>query len=203
MSSFKNVSGDYTIVVENGIGTVYIDGNLDVSGNITYVSDLAVNDAFIIVAANNTGTVTDMGLVAQKTSNTYAGLRYNTTVGAWQISNNVSQNGAPIDSYANINIGGGAAFVAGSNTQIQFNDGGNFGATANLAFDKSLNRLTIGNGSAVLGNTGAALSYAGNGVALYNNITNSGGTGVYVVGATTTNDELVSLTKAKLFAIIF
>lgn len=203
MSTFKNISGDYTITVQNGVGTVYINGNLDVAGNITYVTDIAVNDAFIIVAANNTGTVTDMGLVAQKTSNTYAGLRYDTTVGAWQISNNVSQNGAPIAAYANINSGGGAAFIAGSNTQIQFNDGGNFGATANLTYNKTINQLAIANGSAVLGNSGGAISYPGNGVALYNNTTGAAGTGVYVVGATTNNDELINLTKARLFAIIF
>ncbi len=69
MASYKNISGNWYITVENGVGTIYVDGNLDVSGNITYVSELAVNDAFIIVAANNTGTVTNMGLIAQKNRN--------------------------------------------------------------------------------------------------------------------------------------
>jgi len=64
MATYKNISSDWYISVDSGVGTIYVDGNLDVAGNITFVSELAVNDAFIIVAANNTGTVTSMGLVA-------------------------------------------------------------------------------------------------------------------------------------------
>lgn len=203
MTTFKNISDDWFINVNNGVGTIYVNGSLDVTGNITYVSEIAVNDAFIIVAANNTGTVTDMGLIAQKTANTYAGLRYDATVGAWQVSTSVNEDGSPVAAYSNIATGGGSAFVAGANTQVQFNDGGNFGATANLTFDQATNRLTVSNGSTVLGNVGTSVSYSGNGVALYNNTTGPAGTGLFVVGNTTPNDELISLTKAKLFAIIF
>jgi hypothetical protein len=90
MATYKNISSDWYISVDGGVGTVYIDGNLDVIGNITYVSDLAVNDAFIIVAANNTGTVQEMGLVATKVANSaYAGLRFDVSSNAWQISNSV------------------------------------------------------------------------------------------------------------------
>jgi len=97
MATYKNISSDWYISVDNGVGTIYIDGNLDVSGNITYVSEIAVNDAFIIVAANNTGTVNDMGLVATKVANSaYAGLRFDVTANAWQISSSVAANGAPI-----------------------------------------------------------------------------------------------------------
>ena len=85
MASYKNLSSDWYIDVDGGVGTVYLNGNLDVTGNITYVTEIAVNDAFIIVAANNTGTVTDMGLIAQKTGNTYAGLRFDTSVNQWQV----------------------------------------------------------------------------------------------------------------------
>jgi hypothetical protein len=41
---------------------------------------------FFTVGANNTGAITELGLIAQKTANTYAGLRWNTTANAWQIS---------------------------------------------------------------------------------------------------------------------
>jgi hypothetical protein len=95
MASYKNLSSDWYIDVNGGVGTIYIDGNLDVTGNITYVSEIAVNDAFIIVAANNTGTVTDMGLIAQKTGNTYAGLRFDTGTSSWQISPSVNADGSP------------------------------------------------------------------------------------------------------------
>jgi hypothetical protein len=204
MATYKNISGDWQITVENGIGNVIIDGNLNVLGNITYVEELEVTDAFIVVAGNNTGTISSMGLVAQKTTNTFAGLRFNTVANAWQISTSVDVNGGPVGAYANILTGGGSAFVAGSNTQVQFNDGGNFGASANLTFDFSANKLTV-QGHQVLGNIGSSPSATANAVTLYNKAQGQGGTGLYVVGTSPTiaDDELVSLTKARLLAIIF
>jgi hypothetical protein len=203
MSTYKNISDDWYITVDGGLGTVYIDGNLDVAGNITYVSDIAVNDAFIIVAANNTGTVNDMGLVATKVANSsYAGLRFDVTANTWQISSSVYANGAPISAYANIASGGGSSFVAGSDTQIQFNQGGTFGATANLTFDYGNNKLTV-QGYQVLGNVGTTPTNVANSVVLYNNAPGTGRTGLYVTGNTIAADEVISLTQARLFSIIF
>jgi hypothetical protein len=199
MATYKNISSDWYISVDSGVGTIYVDGNLDVAGNITYVSDIAVNDAFIIVAANNTGTVTSMGLVATKVANSsYAGLRFDVTANAWQISSSVAANGAPIASYAN--IGGGASSAAGSNTQVQFNDGGSFGATANLTFDKSTNRLTL-TGHQALANV-ATPANVSNSVVIYSNAVSAGGTGLYFTSASAA-DELVSKSKAIVFSIIF
>ena len=201
MAIYKNISSDWYISVDSGVGTIYVDGNLDVAGNITYVSDIAVNDAFIIVAANNTGTVTSMGLVATRVANTsYAGLRYNSTANAWQISTSVSANGAPVAAYANIATG--TATVAGANTQVQFNDSGAFGATANLTFDKSINQLTITAGSQRLGNIGAAPAAVANSAVLYNLAPDLGASGVYA-RTTSTEDELITAVRARLFSIIF
>ena len=201
MATYKNISSDWYISVDSGVGTIYVDGNLDVAGNITYVSDIAVNDAFIIVAANNTGTVTSMGLVATRVANTsYAGLRYNSTANAWQISTSVSANGAPVAAYANIATG--AVTVAGANTEVQFNDGGTFGATANLTFDKSINQLTITAGSQRLGNIGAAPAAVANSAVLYNLAPDLGASGVYA-RTTSTQDELITAVRARLFSIIF
>ena len=208
MATFKTTSGDYTINLgpyDSGntkwTGTMNVNGNLNVAGNITYVSDIAVNDAFIVVAANNTGTVQDMGMVATINANTgtYAGLRFDTVANTWQISSSVDFNG--VGTYANIMTGGGSAFVAGANTQVQFNDGGNFGATANLTFDKSLNQLSVLNGSQVLGNVGSTPSSVANSVIIYNKAPGAGATGLYVVSSTT-NDEVTAYNKAKLLAII-
>jgi len=199
MATYKNISSDWYISVDNGVGTIYIDGNLDVSGNITYVSEIAVNDAFIIVAANNTGTVNDMGLVATKIANSsYAGLRFDVTANAWQISSSVSANGAPIASYSNIATGN--ATVGGANTQIQFNDGGAFGATANLTFNKSTNRLTL-TGHQALANVATPANVA-NAVVIFSNAVSAGGTGLYFTSAAAA-DELVSKSKAIVFSIIF
>ena len=201
MATYKNISSDWYISVDSGVGTIYVDGNLDVAGNITFVSELAVNDAFIIVAANNTGTVTSMGLVATRVANTsFAGLRYDATANAWQISTSVAANGAPVAAYANIATG--AVTVAGANTQVQFNDGGTFGATANLTFDKSINQLAITAGSQRLGNIGTAPAAVANSAVLYNLAPDLGASGVYA-RTTSTEDELISAVRARLFSIIF
>ena len=201
MATYKNISSDWYISVDSGVGTIYVDGNLDVAGNITFVSELAVNDAFIIVAANNTGTVTSMGLVATRVANTsFAGLRYDATANAWQISTSVAANGAPVAAYANIATG--TATVAGANTQVQFNDSGAFGATANLTFDKSINQLAITAGSQRLGNIGAAPAAVANSAVLYNLAPDLGASGVYA-RTTSTQDELITAVRARLFSIIF
>ena len=206
MATFKTTSGDYTVNLgpyDSGNskwqGTMNVNGNLNVAGNITYVTDIAVNDAFIIVAANNTGTVQDMGMVATKGTGSYAGLRFDTTANTWQVSSSVNFDGSPIAAYANIATGN--ASVSGSNTQVQFNDGGNFGATANLTFNKALNQFSVLSGSQVLGNVGATPSSVANSVVIYNKAPGAGDTGLYVVSSTV-NDEVTAYNKAKLLAII-
>lgn len=197
MTTYKNTSGDYIITVDSGTGTLTVYGNMDVIGNITYVDDLSVTDAFITVADENDGSVTQMGLIAQKTSNTYAGLRFNTVTNDWEISSSTNNQGSS-GTWAAISAG---MDVAGSNTQVQFNDEGVFGATANLTFDKNSNKLTL-TGHQVYGNIGSAPSAVANAVAVYNNTTGEGSTGLYVI-SNSANGELISASKAKLFALIF
>jgi hypothetical protein len=204
MSTYKNISDNWYITVNSGTGTIFVDGNLDVTGNITYVSEIAVNDAFIVVAANNApaANVTDSGLIATKPTNpqTFAGLRYDATVNAWQISPSVTISGAAITPYANLAISG-AVVAAGSNTQVQFNDSGTLGANANFSFNSATSKLTV-QGQQVLGNIATTPSSTANSVALYNKATGIGNTGLYVV-ATGVDDELIGATKARLYSIIF
>ena len=206
MSTFKTTSGDYTVNLgpyDSGnakwSGTMNVNGNLNVAGNITYVTDIAVNDAFIIVAANNTGTVTDMGLVATKTTGSYAGLRFDVSANAWQVSSSVNLDGSPVATY--VNIATGNASVAGANTQLQFNDSGGFGGSANLTFNKVTNVLTL-QGTQTLGNVGSTPSSVANSVVIYNKAQGGGDTGLYVVSSTA-DDELTAYKKAKLLSIIF
>ena len=199
MATYKNTNGDWYITVDSGVGTIYIDGNLDVTGNITYVSEIAVNDAFIAVAANNNGTVTSMGLIATKTANAaWAGLRFNTITSQWEISPAVYGNGAPISAYETIATGN--ATVGGANTEIQFNDDGAFGANINLTYDFTSSKLTL-QGHQVFGNTAPPANVA-NSVAVYSNVVGAGGTGLYFTSSSA-NDELVSKSKAIVFSIIF
>lgn len=201
MSTYKNTSGDLTLTGNNGVATLTINyANTVFNGSLTYTGNLTTVDDFIVVAANNTGTVTDMGLLAGiNTGNgLYAGLRFDATINAWQVSSNVS--GLGVGTYANILTTASAANAAGSNTQIQFNQGGVFGASGNLTFDYGNNKLTM-LGYQVFGNTATPANVA-NAVALYSNVTGSGGTGLYFTSASA-NDELVSKSKAIVFAIIF
>lgn len=203
MSAYKRIDGDYNITSINSndnvnvtTNTFNVFGNLDVRGNITYINstEVEIADPFVTLAANNTGVFSNIGIIAQQTANTYAGLRFNTTTQTWQISSdNVN--------FSNIAAGNTSTPAGGSNTNIQFNDGGGFGGNGNLTFDKSLNKLTI-DGYQVFGNIGAAPANVANSLAVYNNTVGQGGTGLYVQSSSV-SDELVSKSKAIVFAIIF
>jgi len=200
-TSYKDVSGDYTLTCEGGVGIFTINAaNTIFNGNLTYTGNLTTVDDFIVVGANNTGAVANLGLLTglNVTTNSYAGLRFNADVNAWQISANVYGNGAPNTAYANIATGN--ATVGGANTQIQFNDSSSFGASANLTFDKNTNRLTL-TGHQALANV-ATPANVSNSVVIYSNVVGAGGTGLYFTSAAA-NDELVSKSKAIVFSIIF
>jgi hypothetical protein len=184
MATYKNTSGDYTEAI--------INGNLTYTGNLTTVDD------FIVVAANNTGAITDMGLLAQTGPSTFAGLRFDVTSNTWQISSSVYGNGSPVTSYANIATGN--ATVAGANRNIQFNNSGSFAGNVNFSFDYANSLVTL-TGSQAYGNT-ATPANVSNAVTVYSNAVGSGGTGLYITSAAAA-DELVSKSKAIVFAIIF
>jgi len=200
MSTYKNTSGDLTLTGDNGLATLTVNyANTIFNGSLTYTGNLTTVDDFIVVAANNTGAITDMGLLAQTGPSTFAGLRFDVAANTWQISSSVTSGGLPIASYANIFTGGGSSFVGGANTQIQFNDGGNFGATANLTFNKTTNQLFL-SGFQALANTAIPGNVA-NAVAVYSNAVSTGGTGIYFTSAGAAG-ELISKTKAIAYSLI-
>jgi hypothetical protein len=196
MSTYKTTSGDFTLTCDNGNGVFTINAQTLFIGNVTYNVPSVSTSAFITVAANNTGAITDMGLLAQTGVSSFAGLRFDVGVQAWQVSPNVYGNGAPVTAYANI---GSAA--AGANTNIQYNNNGVFGGNANLSYDFANSVLTL-QGYEVLGNIGAAPVAPSNAVAIYNNTVGDGATGVYVISSNV-DDELISANQARKFAIIF
>ena len=198
-TSYKNTSGDYTMTGDGGLATLTINyAEAIINGNLTYTGNLTTVDDFIVVAANNTGTVTDMGLLAQTGPTTFAGLRFDTTANMWQISSSVYGNGGPVTSYANIATGN--ATVAGANRNIQFNNSGSFAGNANFIFDFANSRVTL-TGSQAFSNI-ATPANVSNAIVLYGNSVGSGGTGLYVT-STSAADELVSKAKAIVYSIIF
>ena len=208
MATYKRIDGDYAITTLNSVDnvtitthTVEIVGNLDVSGNLTYinVTELNIQDPFILLNASNTGSyASNSGVLTHTSVSTFAGIRYNATATQWEISSSTDTTGLTGTWSA---IATGNATVAGSNTQVQFNDGGSFGGNANLTFDKAVSKLTV-LGHMVLGNIGTTPIATANAAALYNKAVGSGGTGVYVKSSTV-DDELVSKSAAIVFAIIF
>ena len=201
MASYKNVNTDYTLTVNNGTGLFTINANLLINGTVTNTTPSVTIQPFLTVAANNNGSITDMGLLAQTNAASFAGLRFDTTSNRWEISSNVAFDGTPIAQYQPIATS--ATAIAGSNTQIQFNNAGSLGASANLAFDFANNVLLL-SGSQKFTNVGNSIpvtSTSGQSY-LYSNPVGSGGTGLYVA-ANTINDELVSKSKAIVYSIIF
>jgi hypothetical protein len=205
MATQKRIDGTYYITTLNSeddvvvsTNTLRILGNLDVEGNVTYISstELDITDPFITLAANNTGAFSNIGILAQQTSSpsTFAALRYNVTVGAWQISTDNS-------TFANIVTGTGSTPPGGANTDIQFNAGGTFGGNTAYKFDTANARVTL-QGHQVFGNIATAPTAVANSVAVFHNAEGSGGTGLYVKSPSV-EDELVSKSKAIVFAIIF
>jgi hypothetical protein len=202
MATVKTTSGDYTITVANGLGLLTINANLDVVGNITYIdsTELKVTDPFITVAANNNGAIQSMGLVAQKTTTSFAGLRFNTVSGDWEISDSVDANGAPISAYVTIASGTVGGTPGAPVNSVQFNNAGTFGGNSKFTFDSANTKVGI-TGQLVLGNIATTPTATANSAALYNATEGAGGTGVYV-RSTTVDDELISKRKALAYSLV-
>ena len=209
MNTVKRIDGDYTIQSINDTDKIVIDsnrveisGNLEVSGNLTYINteELEVKDPFILLNTSNTGSYnSNAGVLTHKTSSDFAGIRYNTNTSQWELSSSTSETGETGTWNA---IATGASLTpGGANTNIQFNDGGSFGGNANFSFDKANNTVTL-DGAMVLADQGSNPSSVSNSTVLFANTVSGGGSGVYFVDGSTT-DELVSKSKAIVYGIIF
>jgi hypothetical protein len=203
MASFKNVNSDYTLTCNDGNGIFTVNAITTFKQAVTFESDVTYDvpatttSAFFTAAANNNGTITDMGLLGQTGPTSFAGLRFDTANNSWQTSPSVYSNGAPITAYANI----GATPPGGSNTNIQFNNNGIFDGDGNLTYNVATKQIRI-NGSEVFGNTGLIPTNVANAVVMYSNAVGQGGTGLYFTSSAA-QDELVSRRNAIIYGIIF
>jgi hypothetical protein len=240
MSTFKRVNSDYNIVTlgdfnirtvvieedsalsQNNVSieahTVRVHGNLDVVGDVTYinVSELNIKDPFIqlnsIDIGNNGPYASNSGIITHRTDTVFAGLRYNDDTANWEITSETDTTGLS-GNWEVLATANAAATAAGSNTEIQFNQDGVFGASEDLTFDFDNNILTLqGNFNVadtvsvgshqVFANRVTAPDAVANSVALYHNQEAGGGTGLYVK-TDTVEEELVSKAKAIVYSIIF
>ena len=127
LGTLSNLSVTGNVSAAAFVGNLYGDVFGNISGNIT------VTGANTQVLFNDDGLANaTSGLTFNKTSNllTVAG---NANVGGILTDNYYYANGSPLDFQQ----------PAGSNTQLQFNDNNNFGATANLTFNTTTNTLTV------------------------------------------------------------
>lgn len=210
MTTYKRIDGDYVIATINPEDEVFIDtrkvninGNLDVVGNLTYinVSELNVTDPFIVVNASNTATyASNSGILTHITSSTYAGIRYDAGLDKWQISSDTGSSG-DTGTWANLVTGTGVTPPGGADTNVQFNDGGVFGGSGNLTFNKTTNALTI-SGYQVYSNIGTAPGAVANSTVIYGAAQGTGGTGIYAQKGSN-NAELVNTNSAILYSLIF
>jgi cytoskeletal protein CcmA (bactofilin family) len=131
-------TGNGQVVSTANIVAPTFSGNFDgnISGNFT------------ISGANG-----DMVFVSNNLANTSNAINFNTSTNVFTVQGNIDVDGILTDNYYYAN-GQPVDFQqpAGSNTQIQFNDANNFGASANFTFNSAVNELYL-NGNIILGGT--------------------------------------------------
>jgi len=162
-------STDNTITIDpassGSTGHVIIQGNLSVTGNVTYINsnNVTTNDLTINMA-NNAATAAAAnggGIEVGPAGTPYATITYNSTSNTWAVSNGANISGA-VSVSGNITGGnistGGAMVITGASTAASYS------ATGNI--------------------TGGNLS-AGTGTITGGNIVNANGNGVGNIGSST------------------
>ena len=228
MAEIKRVNDQYKITAPS----IILDGNVQVTGSSTSVDVITsvISDTSIILNAGETGSgVSTLGSTAQividRGTLPDVALRWNEAIDSWQITSDGS-------TYADLLTGsGGVVAAAGSDTYVQYNDGGFLGAEANFAYDYTNNLLYVGNvtigNNAITSNTtngnialnangtgtvnistATALTFQGSAPGSTASLTKfyaatpgAAASGLYFVN-TVDSDELVSKKKAIMFGLV-
>lgn len=141
-STISGANGNITLTNSFGGQLIVIGNSVTTTNSITNGnSNIVVNSTTVTISANAVSNVVVV-------SNIGANVTGNISATGVKTDNYYYANGQPLD------VGGNPA---GSNTQIQFNNDSEFGASANLTFNSSTNLLTItGNIVATNANLGNA-----------------------------------------------
>lgn len=188
MSTFKRISGDYTIqsvntgdkVVINS-GNVFIEGNLWVSGNTQTISATNSEITDHVITLNSGATVPNPSgaiiQVARGTGQSSAAITWNETLRVWQISEYVS------GTYNTANIATGST-TSGLLSNISQDPNPSLGGNLNVSNYSIYSNI--------------------NGVQLWSvNQPGGGGTGITVTNSQYGNVEVMSKTKSIVYSIIF
>jgi len=205
MSYTQRFSDNYKLESIGGSGTVEIEatsltvtGNLIVAGSSTEVNstDLAITDKTIVL---NKGECIEI----ERGSLTNVGVRTNDTSDKWELTNDGS-------TWANI-LSGASSGILNVVEDITPQLGGALDVNGNMITSASNGDIIIdpnGNGllkinhEVSLQEQGSDPSSTSSYNKLYAKTPSEGGSGVFFVNSTT-SDELVSKTKAMVFALIF
>ena len=165
--SYVNYSEDSRSNAYFGIGTNNPTSHLHVSGNIISTGDMRVGNSTVEISGS-AGTISASGAISASDLHLAGGGNALLDIdGSITASGNISQSLTSTGSFGHImkggvnwdtavstsaaaagfgsGGGGGSTNAAGSDTQVQFNDGGtNFGGDAGLVYNSTTNILTAG-----------------------------------------------------------
>jgi hypothetical protein len=226
MASTKRVAGDYNIYANNTI----INGNLTVVGIQTSVEsvDTVIKDRIVTLNSGETGagvTLTYSGIEVDRGLLDKTAIRWNELILSWELTND-GTNYSPISTVT------GSTIAGGSDRSVQFNNSNTLAGENNFSYyangnvvigttliannsiisstnSTDLNLIADGTGTLYLQNTlklkfqtGATPTNIASTVQMLANTPGGGGTGLYFVNSSG-SDELISKTKATVLALIF
>lgn len=188
MSTFKRISGDYTIKTINASdkiiinsGNVYIEGNLWISGNTqSYTANNASITDHVITLNSGVTSPNPFGaaiVVNRGTGQSNAQIIWNETVGSWQISETVN----------------GSYYTA--NIATESSTGAFITALADDPAPRLSGNLNIYNKTIYSNVSGVQIQSVG--------APGGGGTGITVTNSQYNNVELINKTKSIVYSIIF
>ena len=217
------VSGNVSMMGPNvsfgNIGNVHIDGGTDGyflqtngAGGLTWQAvNAQIPGAFIHTQASAATTWTvlhNLGYkylnveVVDASGNSFTG-RYDYPTVTFVDSNKLTiVFTTPQTGYVAVSSGGGLQGpmppISGANTQIQFNDGGSFGASSGLTFNKNTNVLNVSSGILIGANTAI---HAGNYNSYSPTLTGSGASGNWGINITGSANTVTASAQPNITSV--
>lgn len=150
-ANFANYAGNVTVGAQPNITSVgtltglQISGGLSVTGNIG-VSNLAVTDDTTFSGPVNFSTLSNV--TVSSNINAITSPNVNLPIANLHIDGGLNGYVLATDGAGNLSWtiqsgGGGGGTPGGANTQMQFNNQGAFGGSANFVYDSTLNKATM------------------------------------------------------------